>query len=299
MSVAVVVGAGATGTRVARLLAERGREVRLISRRGSGPLHPRIELMAVDATDAAALAAASAGASVLFQCAMPAYDRWLEEFPPLSSALLTAARHSGARYVMLGNVYGYGSVPGPMHEQLPMAPSSRKGELRARLWEEALRSAVQVSEVRASDFVGRGAVSLFTLMVAPQLLAGQPARVPADLDVAHSWSHVDDVARTLVAASDSEQWGRAWHVPSHTLSVRQLAESFAALAAVPCALLSMSDAELAAFGDPILNEVVEMTYLLRAPLVLDSAYTERELGVAATPLHEVLLDTLADLRARG
>ena len=51
MALHVIVGAGPVGTGAAKLLAERGERVRLISRRGSGPDAPAIERVAPDATD--------------------------------------------------------------------------------------------------------------------------------------------------------------------------------------------------------------------------------------------------------
>ena len=48
-----IIGAGATGSATARLLAELGNTVRVISRSGSGPKHPDIELVATDANNTA------------------------------------------------------------------------------------------------------------------------------------------------------------------------------------------------------------------------------------------------------
>jgi len=134
-------------------------------------------------------------------------------------------------------------------------------------------------------------------MVLPQLRAGAPAEIPADLDAAHSWTFTRDVARTLVAAArSSATWGRAWHVPSHAASVRALSERLATLGGLPAPRLSrMPRAQLAelAATDSIINEVVEMLYLLDAPSLLDATETEAELGVTATAFDDVLRDTLA------
>ena len=54
MSLHVIVGAGPVGAATARVLAERGEQVRIVSRRGVGPEHPAIERVAADAADAAA-----------------------------------------------------------------------------------------------------------------------------------------------------------------------------------------------------------------------------------------------------
>jgi len=158
-----VVGAGATGIPTARLLATAGEQVRLVSRRGSGPAHPRIELVAADATDTAGLTAVTRGATALYNCAMPPYDQWPDQWPPLAAALLASAERTGADYVMIGNAYGYGPADGPLTEDLPLAATTAKGRVRARMWLDAKAACdagrVRVTEVRAHDFLGPGALS--------------------------------------------------------------------------------------------------------------------------------------------
>ncbi|MFJ3922609.1 NAD-dependent epimerase/dehydratase family protein [Streptomyces sp. NPDC090022] len=299
MSLHVIVGAGATGSATARLLADAGERVRLVTRRGSGPEHERIDRVAADATDTARLAGLIRGAAVVFNCAMPPYDRWPAEFPPLAAAVLAAAERAGADYVMLGNTYGYGLVSGPVTEDLPMAPTSIKGAVRARMWEEALAAhdagRVRVTEVRAADLLGAGALSPFTLMVGAQVLAGAPAAYPGDLDAPHSWTYTGDAARALVAAAGSERsWGRAWHVPSTSeVPVRELAARLATSAAAPePRLLRMTPAELERIGrtDTVMAEFPEMLYLYDRPSILDATATTRSLGVTPTRLDEVLTE---------
>ncbi|MFI9560241.1 NAD-dependent epimerase/dehydratase family protein [Nonomuraea endophytica] len=301
MSLQVIVGAGATGSALARLLADSGEQVRLVTRRGGGPVHQRIERVGADAANAAGLAELAAGATVLFNCAMPPYDRWPTDWPPLAAALLSAAERSGADYVMLGNTYGYGPVDGPVTEGLPMAPTSRKGQVRARMWHDA-RAAhqagrVRVTEVRASDFLGAGAYSPFTLMVGAQVLAGAPAAYPGDLDAPHSWTYTGDAARTLIAAAGNEEsWGRAWHVPSTSeLSARQLAENLAAAAdAAAPRLRHMPLPELAEIGrtNSIMAEFPEMLYLYDRPNILA---TSPALGITPTPIDDVLREMAASV----
>ncbi len=300
MPSSVVVGAGPVGRATARLLADAGEDVRLVSRSGRGPAHSRIDLIAADATDTARLVELAGGARTLFNCAMPPYDRWPAEFPPLAAALLATAEQVGADYVMAGNTYGYGPVDGPLTEDLPMAPTTVKGRVRARIWTDALHAheqgRVRVAEVRAGEYIGAGAVSGYTLMVVPAVLAGVEAPWPGDLDVTRSWNDVGDVGATLVAASRSEHWGRAWHVPPVAdLSARALTHRLAALAGAPTPnLRAMPVEELRELGEsePIMAEVVEMYYLSDRPHVLDSTRTEHLLGVHATPVDQVLRATI-------
>jgi uncharacterized protein YbjT (DUF2867 family) len=62
MSMHVIVGAGSVEAATARLLAERGEQVRIVSRRGVGPDHPAVERIAADAADADRLSSITAGA---------------------------------------------------------------------------------------------------------------------------------------------------------------------------------------------------------------------------------------------
>jgi nucleoside-diphosphate-sugar epimerase len=173
-----------------------------------------------------------------------------------------------------------------------------KGKVRAQIWRDA-RAAheagrARVTEVRASAFLGRGAGSLYNFTVAPLVLAGEPAAFPGDLDAAKTWSYLGDVARTLMAAAlDERSWGRAWHVPSTTASVRDLTVRLAQIAKAPSPeLRRLSAAELAVLGEsnPILAEVTEMLYSLDNPDLLDSTITERTFGLTATPLDDVLTE---------
>src|ERR1700704_1079484 len=105
MSQHVIVGAGPVGSATAKLLAERGERVRIVTRSGSGPEHPAIERTAADAADPNRLSALTEGAAALYNCANPLYHRWPTDWPPLASALLTAAERTGAPLVTLSNLY--------------------------------------------------------------------------------------------------------------------------------------------------------------------------------------------------
>ncbi|WP_266168534.1 NAD(P)H-binding protein [Dyella subtropica] len=291
----LIVGAGPTGMLTAQLLAAAGDEVTLVSR-SARHAPPGIRHVALDATNAIALTKLASGVSTIFNCAMPRYDRWPQEFPPIAAAVLRAAEDSGAELVTLSNVYGYGQVDGSFTESLPMTPHTVKGRVRATMWEEALASRARVTEVRASDYLGRDAASLYTLMTLPGVISSHPARFPGDLDALHSWTCTLDVARTLIAASRSDgSWGRAWHVPSTDLSVRALSAHIADIAtASPPTLIPMpmTERQELAAGDPIMREVIEMAYLYDHPCILDSIATQQALGVTATPIDAVIRDML-------
>ncbi|ADB30400.1 NAD-dependent epimerase/dehydratase [Kribbella flavida DSM 17836] len=297
----VVVGAGPVGTTVARLLAERGEDVKLVTRSGGGPEHPAITKVAADATDPAALSAIASGASSLLSCGGPPYPRWAAEWPPLGASLIAAAEKTGAVLVSTGNLYPYGEPSGPIREQDPERPNSVKGAVRAKLWADALAAhqagRIRTAEVRGSDYLGAGAASFFTIGVLPGVLKGKKVAVPADLDAPHSWTAVQDVARTLVAvAGDEAAWGRTWLVPTPPpVSLRDLAARAAELAGAPPArLTTMPPAVLWIGGlfDQQAKEIRELQYQVRRPFVIDSGQAERAFGLRPTPTDDALRDTV-------
>src|SRR5947208_1611694 len=110
MSFHVVIGSGSTGVPTAHLLAEAGERVRIVTRSGTGPEHPLIDRVALDVNDTERLTELTEGAATLFNCIMPAYDRWPIDFPPIAASLLRVAERTEVGYVMVSNVYGYGPV---------------------------------------------------------------------------------------------------------------------------------------------------------------------------------------------
>ncbi|MEV0789556.1 NAD-dependent epimerase/dehydratase family protein [Kribbella sp. NPDC050459] len=303
MSLQIVVGAGPVGTATARLLAERGDQVRVITRSGSGP--EGVERIAADATDADVLARYAEGASTIYSCAGPPYHRWPTDWPPLGAALVKAAEASGAVLVTTGNLYGYGAVDRPMTEDMPLRPNSIKGQVRAKLWTDALEAhrsgRIRTAEVRGSDYLGAGALTTFSVMVLPKVVAGKRASVPADLDAPHTWTYVGDVARTLIAVGDDERaWGRAWHVPSaEPVSVRALAARAADLAGAPparIAAMPVTALRLAGLFNPAARALVETQYQWRRPFVLDSTAATVAFGIKPTPVDDALRESVEELR---
>ncbi|WBB72811.1 NAD-dependent epimerase/dehydratase family protein [Micromonospora sp. WMMD1128] len=304
MALHVIVGAGSVGTATARLLTERGERVRMVTRRGAGPEDPAVERIAADAADPARLTALTEGAVALHNCANPAYHRWATDWPPLAAALLTAAERSGAVLATVGNLYGYGPVDAPMTEATPLAATGTKGRVRNRMWADALAAhragRARVTEVRGSDYIGVGGVSL-AMMVLPRVLAGKRVFLPVDWDAPHTWTYVPDVARTLVAAAtDPRAWGRAWHVPSApATSMRDVAERTAARAGAPAPRLTrMPYPVLWAAGvvNPYARELRETAHQFARPFVLDSTAATETLGIEPTPLDRVIEEIVAGLR---
>lgn len=293
MALHVIVGAGPVGTATARLLAERGERVRMVTRRGTGPEHAAIERIVADATDAARLSALAAGAVALYNCANPLYHRWLTDWPPLASALLAAAERSGAVLATVSNLYGYGPVDAPITPATPLAATHPKLRLRAEMWRDALAAhqagRIRATEVRGSDDIE--ANSIFSFALAVPLSARKRAYVPAALDVPHSWTSIADVAQTLVTVATQERaWGQAWLVPTNSaLTIRELATRFTTLRGLPAPQLTTVPYPVlwaAGLFSPLMRELRATNYQWTRPFLLDSTLTEQTFGLTPT-----LIDT--------
>ncbi|MEU8839196.1 NAD-dependent epimerase/dehydratase family protein [Streptomyces roseus] len=312
MSLHVVMGFGPAGAATARLLAGQGHSVRVVTRSGGSgrPAEPGIEHFALDARDGRLPPGVARGAAAIHQCAAPPYHRWVRDWPPLISSVCAAAEETGAVLVMLGNLYGYGPVVGPLTEGLPLAATGAKGRVRAAGW-EAVRTLheegrVRAVEVRASDFFGPGVTDGGHLAgrVMPRLLRGKPVSTLGDPDAPHSWSYLPDVARALVEVAGEERaWGRAWHVPTEpALSVREMVDLLAARAGTaPVAVRRLPPAVLGAVGlfSPLIRELKEIRYQFDRLFVVDSTAYEAEFAVRATPVAEQVEETVDWWRERS
>lgn len=295
MGTHVVIGAGPVGTAVAELLLSQGKQVRVITRSGSGI--DGVEKIAADAGDAKRLIELTAGAEVIYNCVNPPYDRWVTDWPPVAAAILAAAEANGAVLATCGNLYVYGAVDAPMTEATPMNATGTKGKVRIGMWTDALAAheagRVRAFEVRGGDYLGGN--SLLGLLVTPALRKGRTAFVPADIDAPHTWTNVRDVAALMVAGgSDSRAWGKVWHVPSApACSVRDLTEIAAVqLDAKPkVRALPYAAVWVGGLFNSLMKELRETQHQFRKPFILDSTAAEETFGLKATPIEEsVALD---------
>jgi nucleoside-diphosphate-sugar epimerase len=305
MSKHVVVGAGPIGTATALLLIEKGEEVVIVTRSGSGPTHPAITRSAADASSSAKMVELASGAVAIYNCANPAYHRWPTDWPPIARALLIAAERSGAVLGTVSNLYGYGPVSGPMTEDLPLIATGPKGRARARMWRDALAAhnagSVRATEVRGSDYVAPGPSSHLGDRVVPRLLAGKSVAVLKSADTPHTWTTVKDVARLLVeVASDQRGLGRAWHVPSNPpRTQREAVGDLCRVAGVDSVRVSEHPALLMrALGlvNPLIRELTEVSYQFENPFVLDSTAAQRTFGLTPTPWDDVLASVVESYR---
>src|SRR5829696_9986999 len=197
----VIFGTGAVGMSVMDVLVQSGRRVRMVSRSGRARVPDGVEVVGGDATDEAFTREASKGASVVYFALNPPYNKWPELFPRLQAGVLEGAASAGAKLVAMENLYMYGPTEGrPLTEDLPYAPNTRKGAVRARMSEELMEAhtsgKVRVATGRASDFFGpRVLVSAAGEQVFGRAAQGKSAQVAGDPDQHHTYTYAPDMGR--------------------------------------------------------------------------------------------------------
>ena len=306
----VIFGTGAVGLATLDALRRRGEVVRVVNRSGHARVPDDVEVVAGDAADPQFTTAVTRGAQVVYQTLNPPYSRWLQEFPALQAAVLTAAQTTGARLVSMENVYLYGRPAGqPLTENRTAAAHTRKGRLRASMADALLAAhhagRVQVALGRASDYFGPrgGAQSNLGDRVFPAALTGATATVLGDPDQPHTYTYIPDIGEGLaVLGEHPDAPGQVWHLPNDpaTRTTRQLVDMIHRQAGQPRTRLRRVHPallRLAGLTNPTVRELLEMQYQFDEPFIVDSSKIAGRLGVHATPIDQAVADTLATYRS--
>lgn len=303
----MVFGTAALGQAIMRQLVAKGRAVRMVSRSGKLAAPAGVEVVRADAADPAAASAAARGAAVIYHTAAPDYTKWAELYPPIQRGVMAAAAASGARLVSAESVYAYGPVAGPMTEDLPTAPTTRKGKIRVEL-SNMLLAAHRAGELkaaiaRAPDFYGPQATTttIYGDRVFYPAIAGKKVAVMGKLDLPHTFICLDDFARGMITlGAHEEAMGEVWHLPcAPTLTQRQLLTLiFEAAGKQP----HVGEApgwvfKLAAPFVPIMRELAELLYQWDRPYVFSHAKFEKAFGAEVTPHERAVAATVAWFQA--
>jgi nucleoside-diphosphate-sugar epimerase len=302
MSRHVVFGTGQIGTHVATQLLDSGNDVVVVSRSGrTVPTGARS--INGDLTNTEFAAAAAEGAAVIYFCLnAPNYHSWPEEFPPLQRSSMHAATVTGARLVVLENLYSYGPTGGQtLTEDLPAHATSAKARTRIEMTNELLdahrRGNLDVTIGRASDFFGpRVTQSALGEQVVRPALTGKRAQVMGNAAMRHSYSYAPDVAKALIALGTAQAAsGEIWHLPiAETLTTREFIDAIYKAAGHLTRLTAAGRTALALVGlfKPELKELRHTLYQFTEPWVVDDTKFRNTFGDMSTPLSAAIEATV-------
>src|SRR5215472_681463 len=312
---ALVIGAtGTYGLHALEALAKHGWAIRALARdpaAAAGKLGPRspIEWVKGDAMDVASVVAAAQGARLIVHAANPpGYRNWKGTILPMTENVIAAAKTSGARIVIPGNVYPFAPDAGPrIAEDAPQAPVTRKGKIRQaqeQRLREAVAEGVKVLILRSGDFFGPAAPN----SALAWLTTRRPGRVtgvfsPGPGDVGHAYAYMPDLAETLARLMDAEDRladFEVFHFRGHYLERNaELGEAIRRVTGrpnLPIRAFPWIAVRAAAPFVETFRELLEMRYLWKRPIGLDNAKLVAFLGAEPhTPLDVALRATLTDM----
>lgn len=314
----LVLGAtGGIGGEVARQLVDAGWQVRALRRGATEGRRDGITWLSGDAMDRQAVMNAAKGCSVIVHAVNPpGYRGWAQLVLPMLDNTLAAARAEGATIVLPGTVYNYGpdAFGELLAEDASQHPVTRKGAIRVELeqrLEEASRNGARVLIVRAGDFFGpKAGNNWFSQGLVKGGLPVKAVSYPGSPGVAHQWSYLPDVARTMVALlarrERLEPFAR-FHMAGHrdpdgtqmSGAIRKVVARRTGIeprmSAFPWLLLTLASPFVAT-----LREMREMRYLWQTPVLMDNAKLVASLGHEPhTPLEEAVEASLEGLGCLG
>ena len=297
---------GANGTianELSKALQAYAPNIRQVSRHPR-KVNPTDETFVADLLDANATDVAVAGSDVAYLVAGLKYDAtvWQEQWPRVMRNVIDACKRHGSRLVFFDNVYAYGLVDGPITEEAPFNPSSRKGEVRARiaamLLDEMQKGNVEAMIARSADFYGPNAVqSLTYATVFSRLAAGKTPQWIGDPDTVHTFTYTPDAGSALALLGRSpDAYGRTWHLPTtkEPLTGREFVRLACELAGKPDKMQVVPRWMLKLMGIfmPILRENDEMMYQFENDYRFDSSKIEAAFGLQATPYRQGIAASL-------
>jgi nucleoside-diphosphate-sugar epimerase len=306
-----ILGAGgAISNELVKLLAERKQPFRLVGR------NPRMvagatEVHAADLSDKDQTIGAVAGSTLVYLLVGLKYDRqiWAENWPRIMANTIEACKRAGARLIFFDNVYMYGKVVGPMTEETAFNPSSKKGEIRARiatsLINEWKSGSLTAMIARAADFYGPDAPnSVPNVLVFEPLSKKQTPSWLVNDSVPHSFTYTPDAASSLLTLAESESaWNQTWHLPTapDPLTGKQFiyrsADKFGI--APRYRVLNRLMLRVAGWFNPTIGESYEMLYQSDSPYIFDSSKFAAAFGFSGTPYNEGIHVTAASFSKSG
>jgi NAD dependent epimerase/dehydratase family. len=289
-----ILGAGGViGTELVKELAPSGKPIRLVARNPTATAGIA-QVVAADVSDLHQTISAVNGSSVVYLLVGLKYDVnvWRELWPRVMRNAIEACKRANAKLIFFDNVYMYGKVTGPMTEETPFNPSSRKGEIRARiatmLLDEMKAGGVRALIARSADFYGPGAkTSVANVLVLDKLVKRQKASWLVNDSVPHSFTFTPDAAKSLAMLAASEtSWNQTWHVP--TALEPPTGKEFIRLAAATLGiepryrLLRPFMLKMAGWFNSDVRELGEMLYQYASPYLFDSSKFRKTFGFEPT-----------------
>ncbi|RFS26833.1 NAD-dependent epimerase/dehydratase family protein [Chitinophaga silvatica] len=294
-----ILGAGGViANELVKSLVANQKQVRLVSR-SPKPYGGVTDIMPANLTVAEEVNRAVAGSSVVFLTAGLQYNIkvWERDWPVIMTNVINACKAAGARLIFFDNVYSYGLVSGPMTEETPNNPSSKKGKVRAAIAEQLMNEVkagnITATIARSADFYGPNAdkTGFLNFLIIDKFKKNGTAMWLGRDDVPHSYTYTPDAGKGLYLLSqDESSWNQIWHLPTahpaldgkgfiHLIAKEMNAKpKYMKLGTFMVGLTGLFDATV--------KEIKEMLYQNNYPYIFDSTKFEKHFSVKPTSYEE-------------
>lgn len=326
MLVFVTGATGFVGSHVARVLAGRGADLRLLIR-GSSDLRNiedlKAERVVGDLRDAASIETAMAGCEVVFHVAAD-YRLWVRDPESMyranvegTRAILQAARKNRVQRVVYTSsvaTMGFTGNGHPADENSPVSlhnmigPYKRSKFMAEQVVMEAARAGMDVVVVNPTTPVGeRDIKPTPTGRIVVDFLK---KKFPAYVDTGLNLVDVTECARGHMAALEKGRSGERYILGGENLTLKQILDKLAAITGLPSPKVRVPYVMALATG--VVDEMVTGRMLGREPratidavrmgrkkMFVTSAKAERELGWQSPPVDDALRRAVTWFRQNG
>jgi nucleoside-diphosphate-sugar epimerase len=305
----IILGAGgAIGNALTNELKSKKEKIKLVSR--SGLKVEGTESAKADLTNFELTKNVIEDSSIVYLVAgLPYnYSIWKEQWFKIMRNVVEASKGKNARLIFFDNVYSYGKVNGPMTEETPYNPCSKKGELRTKLnqylEEEIKKENLKAIIVRAADFYGPYSekMSVPFILGIQNLAKGRKAQWLVDTKPKHSYTYTIDCGKALYLLATTESAdNQVWHLP--TASPPLTGDQFIQLAAVNLNtkagsfLLKSWMVKLTGLFNKQIGELYEMLYQNKYDYIFDSSKFEKYFNFKPTSYEEGIKETIRFAKA--
>jgi nucleoside-diphosphate-sugar epimerase len=249
---------------------------------------------------------AAEGVSLIVHAANPpGYRNWQGTVIPMMEATIAAAKATGARILLPGNVYNYAPEAGAdIAEDAAQQPRTRKGAIRVEMERRLQASGARAIVLRAGDFFGPGlggqAMDWLTVRRGGRI---RSVFAPGPHCVGHAFAYLPDLGETAARLADRQAElpdFATFHFTGHWLGGAQdLARSIRRVLGRPDLPIRPFPVTLIRLISPFnetLRELMEMQYLWKKPIGLANRKLVAFLGEEPrTALDTAVRATLDDM----
>lgn len=293
-----ILGAGGSvANALTRELLKSNETIRLVSRKPVNNSGKNLDWKKGDLLNYNELREAVEGSSVIYLTAGLVYDKkiWAAQWPVIMQNMINLTKETGARFIFFDNVYMYGLVNGPMKEDTPYNPSSKKGEIRAKiatlLMDEAKAGNIKATIARGADFYGTDNNNGFLdVMVLSNFAKKQKAQWLGDVNKLHNFSYIPDMGKGMfLLGQNPSSDNQIWHMPTATaITGKQFIEMTAKIYGTDPKYFAINKLMMQGYGlfNKIVGEMVEMYYQYDHDYIFDSSKFEKAFNVKPTSYAE-------------